>query len=92
MNLLWTYFKAFHFDRDDVALPGLHSYFKKASDEERGHAMKFMKYLNKRGGRIVLQDIKTPNLPDEMSAVEAMKQALELEKQVNEVKVHFCSK
>lgn len=47
--------------------------------------MKFMKYLNKRGGRIVLQDIKTPDLPEEMSAIEAMRKALELEKQVNEV-------
>lgn len=48
--------------------------------------MKLMKYLNKRGGRIVLQDIKSPDLPEEMSAIEAMRKALELEKQVNEVK------
>lgn len=50
--------------------------------------MKFLKYLNKRGGRIVLQDVKNPDLPEEMSAIEAMRKALELEKQVNEVKVH----
>ena len=50
--------QAFYFDRDDVALKGFHRYFKDASDEERGHAQKFMKYQNKRGGRIVLQDIQ----------------------------------
>jgi ferritin heavy chain len=68
-----------------VALPGLHWYFKKNSDEEREHAMKFMKYLNKRGGRIVLQDIKNPEKVEFSTAVEAMTQALELEKRVNEV-------
>jgi ferritin heavy chain len=52
------FFQAYYFDRDDVALPGFCKYFKKASDEERGHAEKFMKYQNRRGGRIVLQDIK----------------------------------
>ena len=31
---------AHYFDRDDVALPGFHSFFKKASDEEREHAEK----------------------------------------------------
>ncbi len=68
-----------------MALPGLHWYFKKNSDEEREHAMKFMKYLNKRGGRIVLQDIKNPEKVEFSTAVEAMTQALELEKRVNEV-------
>jgi len=77
-------FKAYYFDRDDVALPGMHWYFKHASDEEREHAMKLLKYLNKRGGRIVLQDIKISDTPKEMTAAEAMEKALELEKQVNE--------
>lgn len=77
--------QAYYFDRDDVALPGMHKFFKYASDEEREHAMKLLKYLNKRGGRIILQDIKTPDFQGEMTAVEAMTKALELEKQVNEV-------
>lgn len=75
---------AYYFDRDDVALPGIHGYFKHSSDEEREHAMKFMKYLNKRGGRIVLQDIKCPDTPCEYTALEAMEKALDLEKKVNE--------
>jgi len=81
----YTYLSmAYYFDRDDVALPGMHTYFKEASDEEREHAMKLLKYLNKRGGRIIFQDIKTPDFQGEMTALDAMKKALELEKQVNE--------
>lgn len=47
--------------------------------------MKFMKYLNKRGGRILLTDIKKPEKPEWGTAKEAMKAALELEKTVNDV-------
>ena len=50
--------QAWHFNRDDVALPGIHGYLKKKSAEEREHSEKFMKYQNMRGGRIILQDIK----------------------------------
>ncbi len=49
-------------DRDDVAHPNTAKFFKKSSDEEREHAEKLMKYQNKRGGRIVLQDIKKPEV------------------------------
>lgn len=80
------HFQAYYFDRDDIALPGMHWYFKRASDEEREHAMKFLKYLNKRGGRIILEDIKNPEAQGEMTAVEAMTKALELERAVNEVR------
>lgn len=84
--MFWNiFFQAYHFDRDDVALPGMHQYFKHASDEERGHAMKLLKYMNKRGGRIVLQDIKHPEAPGEMTALEAMTKALDFEKEVNKV-------
>lgn len=74
---------AYYFDRSDVALPGLHHYFKKASDEEREHAMKFMQYQNKRGGSIALTTINAPQSNDWSSAKDAMSAALELEKQVN---------
>jgi len=49
----------FHFDRDDVALPGFAKFFNDSSKEEREHAELLMKFQNQRGGRIVLQDIKT---------------------------------
>ena len=59
--VLFLFFQAYYFDRDDVALPGFHKYFKKSSDEEREHAEKLMTYQNKRGGRIVLQAIQVSN-------------------------------
>ncbi|XP_064867084.1 ferritin, middle subunit-like [Oncorhynchus nerka] len=49
---------AFYFSRDDVALPGFALFFKENSDEEREHADKLLSFQNKRGGRILLQDIK----------------------------------
>merc|ERR1712044_104811 len=75
---------SFHFDRDDVALKGFAKYFKHASDEEREHAEKLMKYQNQRGGRIILQDIKKPERDEWGSGLDAMQAALALEKQVNQ--------
>lgn len=75
---------AWYFDRDDVALPGFHKYFKKASDEEREHAEKLMKFQNQRGGRIVLSDIKRPDNDEWGSGLDAMEVALNLEKNVNQ--------
>jgi len=76
---------AWYFDRDDVALPGFHKFFKESSDEERGHAQKFMKFQNDRGGRIVLQSIEKPERDEWGSGLEAMQMALALEKNVNQV-------
>ncbi|RWS04658.1 ferritin-like protein [Dinothrombium tinctorium] len=75
---------AYHFDRDDVALPGFSKFFKHESDEEREHAQKLMKFQNQRGGRIVLQDIKRPAVDEWGSGLQAMQAALELEKTVNQ--------
>jgi len=75
---------AFHFNRDDVALPGFEKFFRESSIEEREHAEKLMKYQNMRGGRIVLQDIKRPEKQSWSSGLEAMQAALDLEKAVNQ--------
>lgn len=76
--------QSFYFDRDDVALKGFAKYFKNASDEERGHAETFMGCQNKRGGRVILQDIRKPIKQEWASGLEAMTVALELEKTVNQ--------
>ncbi|VDP26187.1 unnamed protein product [Echinostoma caproni] len=83
---------AYNFSRDDVALPGFHKFFLKQSEEEREHAMKvmffhttivqLMEYQNKRGGRIVLQNIVPPETNYWSTGLEAMEAALELEKSV----------
>jgi len=75
---------AYYFDREDIALPGFHKFFKKASDEEREHAEKFMAYQNIRGGRIVLQQINKPTRDEWSSPLDAVQAALELEKTVNQ--------
>nr|6I9P_A Chain A, Ferritin, middle subunit [Aquarana catesbeiana]6I9T_A Chain A, Ferritin, middle subunit [Aquarana catesbeiana]6IAF_A Chain A, Ferritin, middle subunit [Aquarana catesbeiana]6IAJ_A Chain A, Ferritin, middle subunit [Aquarana catesbeiana] len=72
------------FDRDDVALHNVAEFFKENSHEEREHAEKFMKYQNKRGGRVVLQDIKKPERDEWGNTLEAMQAALQLEKTVNQ--------
>ena len=66
-----------------MALNGFSKFFKKSSDEEREHAQLFMGYQNKRGGKIVLQDVAKPNKNEWGSALEAVEAALDLEKTVN---------
>lgn len=75
---------AFYFDRADVALEGLHKYFKEQSDEEREHAEKLMKYQNLRGGALKLSDIKKPPKENWGSPLEALESALQLERDVNQ--------
>ncbi|KAK7491438.1 hypothetical protein BaRGS_00017267 [Batillaria attramentaria] len=84
---------AFHFDRDDVGLKGFHEFFKKQSDEERKHAEKLMEYQNMRGGRILLQDIKKPDMDEWGTGLEAMQAALQLEKSINQslIDLHNCA-
>lgn len=75
---------AYYFDHTTVALPGAHKYFKKASDEEREHAEKLMKFQNQRGGTVVLQDIKRPENDTWGTLKDAVTSALALEKKVNQ--------
>jgi len=75
---------AYFFDRDDVALPGCHKYFKEESSEENGHAQRLMKYQNQRGGRVVLRDVSRPANNDWTSPLKAFEAALSLEKTVNQ--------
>ncbi|NP_001161533.1 ferritin-like protein 1 [Saccoglossus kowalevskii] len=75
---------ALHYDRDDISLGGACKFFKKSSDEEREHAEKLMKFQNKRGGRIVLQDVKKPQKDEWGTLLQAFETALDLEKLVNQ--------
>jgi ferritin heavy chain len=74
-----------YFDRDTVALPGFAKYFNHQSVEEREHAMEFMQYQNKRGGKVELQPIAVPEMSFSQEdgtsdAIYAMELALQLEK------------
>ncbi|CAM6082411.1 unnamed protein product [Calypogeia fissa] len=88
-NVSYIYHAMFsYFDRDNIALPGLAKYFKEASEEEREHAEKLMKYQNKRGGRVKLQSIILPPMEfvnsEKGDALYAMELTLSLEKLTTE--------
>eukprot|EP01095_Lingulamoeba_sp_RSL-Kostka_P018299 TRINITY_DN99_c0_g1_i1.p1 TRINITY_DN99_c0_g1~~TRINITY_DN99_c0_g1_i1.p1 ORF type:complete len:171 (-),score=88.01 TRINITY_DN99_c0_g1_i1:114-626(-) len=74
---------AAYFQRHDVALDGFYAYFKSASDEEKEHAEEFMAYQNKRGGRVDLMPLDAPKIEWD-SPLEALEDALALERTVNE--------
>merc|ERR1712083_1275872 len=74
---------ATYFDRDDIALHGFAKRFRENSDEERDHAMKFIKYQNMRGGRVVFQDIAKAKTDEWTSALNAIEASLDLEKKVH---------
>ncbi|XP_041033509.1 ferritin, heavy subunit-like [Carcharodon carcharias] len=73
-----------YFDRDDVALRHFAEFFKEQSREEWEHAEKLMKFQNKRGGRIILEDVKKPEQDEWGNGLEAMQRALQMEKNVNQ--------
>ena len=52
--------------------------------EELGHAQKLMEYQNKRGGKVVLSDIKKPAKDEWGTALDGMKVAQQLERDVNQ--------
>ena len=54
LNASYVYLSmASYFSREDVALPGFSKFFRKSSDEEREHAIKFMDFQCKRGGKVM---------------------------------------
>ncbi|XP_027717013.1 ferritin heavy chain A-like [Vombatus ursinus] len=77
---------AYFFDRDDVALYHFKTFSKNQSDEKLKHAQKFLKYLNKRGGHIVLQDIKgrKPERDDWRNSLEVLEIVMQMEKKINQ--------
>ena len=61
MHAFYEYYNmSLYFGRGDVALDKLSVYFKKLSDEEKEHADMFASYQHKRGGSVILYDIKEP--------------------------------
>ncbi|XP_043540757.1 ferritin heavy chain, oocyte isoform-like [Chiloscyllium plagiosum] len=81
---LYLHLQSSYFDRDDVALRHFAEFFKEQSHEEREHAEKLMAFQNKRGGRVLLQDVKKPELDEWGNGLEAMQRALQMEKDVNQ--------
>ena len=66
---------------DDVGLPVLRDHFFKQADEERAHAMKFVRFILDAGGNVRIPAIPAPK-PTFTSAEEAVTLALEWEQTV----------
>lgn len=71
-----------YFSHDSVALPGLAKHFAHEADEERGHALKFVDYMTKRGGKVIFTAISAPEM-NLKSAKNAIEEAIKMEKDVN---------
>jgi len=71
---------ATYFDRDDIALPGFHKLFLKASHEEMNHAQQFMTYMNKRGLAVWLWNLTVPCEQEFMKQNEGNSQSTKADK------------
>jgi ferritin len=72
--------------------PGAAAFLYKHSDEERMHQLKFLKYLNDRGGHATLQSLEQPKLEfGNLSSLfkEVMKHEVHVTHSINEI-VHLC--
>lgn len=86
--------QAAHYDRNDVALKGFHLFFEQLNRQHLHQADKLMEYQNKRGGRVVLQNIDEPELSFWDSGASAMEYSLAIEKNINQhfLKLVLCAK
>ena len=80
---------AAYYARDDVQLMGVSKYFAAQSEEETGHAQKFIDYINLRGGRVTLEPVGTVDISKVVTALDGFEFALELERQVNAKLMHL---
>ncbi|MCF7708811.1 MAG: ferritin [Verrucomicrobia bacterium] len=70
---------ASYFEED--GLPALAAHFFNQADEERAHAMKFVRYILEAGGHVTIPEIKAPKC-EFNSAEEAVQLSLDWEKDV----------
>ncbi|ELT87029.1 hypothetical protein CAPTEDRAFT_102340 [Capitella teleta] len=73
-----------YFCRDDVALRGMQKVFNKAAAQKRHHADILMEFQTKRGGRVVRQPVQKPSKAEWTDGLDAMQDALMLEKGLSE--------
>ena len=84
MYASYTYLTLYsYFIQQDKALHGFAKMFIKNSDEEREHSLTLIEYQAKRGGKVVMEDIKKPEV-ELKTAKDAVEAALKLEKEVNQ--------
>jgi len=84
LHAFYEYYNmSLYFSRGDVGLDKLSNYFKKMSDEEKDHADKLCEYQIKRGGEVILLDIKEPEFNiNNNDILEAFEKSLCMEKKI----------
>ena len=93
MYASYTYLTLYsYFIQHDKALHGFAKMFFKNSQEEREHSKLLIDYQAKRGGKVVMEDIKKPEI-EFSTAKDAVEAALKLEKDVNQslLKLHVVA-
>jgi ferritin heavy chain len=73
---------AYYFDRHDVALPGFSCFFYRELKRGRFLAKRMIRYMNKRGGKFVFDEIKKPARDEWGTGIEALEFCLEVLKKV----------
>ena len=85
-----------YFKHQSVGMENISKFFNKSSLEEREHADKFVDYQNKRGGTVIISEVKNINNnfynpeSDKSNVLQAFELALEMEQKVYEnlLKLH----
>ncbi|XP_077193502.1 ferritin heavy chain A-like isoform X2 [Paroedura picta] len=75
---------AYYFQRDDIALKHVAAFLEEESLKKRGYAEKLLQHQNKRGGCILLHDIKKPEQDSWGTSLGALQSVLKLEKNMNQ--------
>ena len=84
MYASYTYLALYsYFIQQDQSLHGFAQMFFKNSQEEREHSVLLIDYLVNRGGKVVMEDVKKPEV-ELKTAKDAVIAALELEKEINQ--------
>jgi len=91
MKVNYIIIQAAHFHHSSVARKGFFRFFEHQSDEEKKHAHKLIYYVNKRGGRVSSFNVAMPGKSTWSSAEEAVRDAVHLEKELNN-KLHNIHK
>jgi ferritin heavy chain len=81
-----------YFQREYVNLPGFYKFFKKSSEEETEHGYKLIEYLNKRGGKVSIDNIILSE-DIEITPLSSLEKALSMELSIYEnlLKLHSNS-
>lgn len=73
---------------DGMALKGLAAFFRKQTEEERGHALKILDYIQEVGGEVRLASLPSPkhDYPTAKAAIDAaLKHELKVTQQINDL-------